>query len=111
MSTRVKLTGVLFVCLFFFTLALDDLEEELELAMEHSAMTEDEWGNSLPIAEMKHREKVVDLINRKMDKIRVAMGGAKVSGALRVLLERVGLFGILKGVSAFLPPLSLSFLV
>jgi hypothetical protein len=49
----------------------------LEEAMEFAALKVDEWGNSLPIAETKQREKVCDLIRRKMDKVRVAMGGAK----------------------------------
>jgi hypothetical protein len=56
---------------------LDELEEELEDAMEFAKLKEDEWGNSLPKAETQQREKVCDIVRRKIDKVRVKMAGAK----------------------------------
>ena len=45
--------------------------------MEFAKLKEDEWGNSLPKAETQQREKVCDIVRRKIDKVRVKMAGAK----------------------------------
>ena len=57
--------------------ALDDLEYDLEQATEHANKMHDEWGNKVPDDEKKQREKICENIRRKMDKVKVRMGGAK----------------------------------
>ncbi len=57
--------------------ALDELEDDLDNAIEQSSKQHDEWGNKLPDSERKQRAKICEVIKRKIDKVRVKMAGAK----------------------------------